>query len=59
MPQIDRIEGIRELTNAEIAVVGGGQITGGGSLYCLFNEIKSIVCKIQSFLSCFHTSTPV
>ncbi len=59
MTQIDKIEGIRELTSEEIAVVAGGSvISGGGSLSCIFNEIKSIICKVQSFLSCFHSSTP-
>ncbi len=54
MTQIDRIAGIRELTDEEIAVVGGGLNIGGGSLSCIFSEIKSIICKVQSFLSCFN-----
>ncbi len=54
MTQIDKIAGIRELTNEEIAVVGGATGFGGGSLSCFFQEIKSIICKVQSFLSCFN-----
>ncbi len=53
MTQIDKIEGIRALTDEEIAVVGGATGFGGGSLSCIFQEIKSIICKVQSFLSCF------
>ncbi len=54
MTQIDKIEGIRALTNEEIAVVGGGfAISGGSSLSCIIHEIKSIICKVQSLLSCF------
>ncbi len=53
MTRINKIEGIRELSNEEIAVVGGGIGFSAGSLSCIFQEIKSIICKVESFLSCF------
>jgi hypothetical protein len=44
-------EGIRELTNEEIAVVVGGS-TNGNPLSCI---IQTIICKIERFLSCFRS----
>ena len=57
MTQISNIEmqyeGIRELTGDEIAVVSGGYLQSN-SLFCIIHEIKSIICKVEQFLSCFN-----
>jgi hypothetical protein len=46
-------EGIRELTNEEIAAVAGGSINNSGPLSCIIHQVQTIICKVERLLSCF------
>jgi hypothetical protein len=53
---VTRHADIRELTNEEIAAVAGGFTNNGNLLSCI---IQTIICKIERFLSCFGSKSPV